>query len=406
MEYDVRDKILMNKIVVILLFIGILAGQLIKFPLGFSSGINLLDIIVLMLCMVGILKARLKFSKPPLYIIFLSIFIVIGFLSLTFTPLNLSLSEKFISFLYLVRFSSYIFLSYLIINKTFMIRKRYVYQLLCYSGIFLALFGLIQILIFPNLGFLEPFGWDPHYFRLVSSFLDPNFAGGFLILTLIIIILSHQLDLPRKFRIVSFLIVYLSIILTFSRSNILMLIVSFTTIALFKKSLKFFLFSLSISFLMIGSYITYDNLVIKPRNINKNLSATYRLSSWKAGKEIFLKNPILGVGFNSYRFALDEYNLSPKQLIKGRASSSNDSSLLFVLSTTGIIGVSFFVLFLLSLFYVGYKGHMLGNSTGLILFSSLMGLLIHSFFVNSLFYPPVLLWIVLISSLQNKTQRF
>ncbi len=286
-----------------------------------------------------------------------------------------------------------------------MISRKYIYQLLYYSGFFIAFLGLIQIIVFPNLVFQESLGWDPHYFRLVSSFLDPNFTGGFLILTLIIIILSHELDLSRKAKIISFLFVYLSIILTFSRGNILMLIVSFAIITLFNRSLKIFFLSLSISFLIISSYIFYDNLVIKPRNINKDLSASYRINSWKAGKEIFLKNPILGVGFNSYRFALDEYNLIPKQLLKGRASSSNDSSLLFVLSTTGVIGISFYLLFLSSLFYFGYKRYKLGDSTGLILISGLMGLLIHSLFVNSLFYPPILLWIALISSLYKKNQR-
>src|SRR5690606_11520258 len=47
------------------------------------------------------------------------------------------------------------------------------------SSFLIAITGFIQLQILPNLEGLESLGYDPHINRLVGSWLDPNFIGGF-----------------------------------------------------------------------------------------------------------------------------------------------------------------------------------------------------------------------------------
>lgn len=163
-----------------------------------------------------------------------------------------------------------------------------------------------------------------------------------------------------------------------------------------KKSKILFLASIFLFLgLMLGFQI-YTQMVAQPRNIDRAKSATSRLSTWQQGLHLFQKFPILGVGFNAYRYGLKEYNLGDEQFLKSHGSSSNDSSLLYVAATTGIIGLLSFLYFLCSLVYTNYSQYRI------IILPALLGLLIHSFFANSLFYPPILLWILLISVFSKK----
>src|SRR3989338_8239316 len=194
-----------------ILALATLTGQLIKLPIS-SGGVSILDITVIILCLWGILKIKFKLKKPPLFIVSAASFIAIATLSLILTPLHLNIQEYLTSFLYIFRFAVYILLGWLIFSRAFPAIKNNTPQILIFSGLGLAILGLMQFIILPDLGFLTKDGWDPHYFRTVSTFLDPNFAGAFFVLTLI---------LPRQSSVLS-LIVYLALMTTFSRSSYLM----------------------------------------------------------------------------------------------------------------------------------------------------------------------------------------
>lgn len=102
------------------------------------------------------------------------------------------------------------------------------------------------------------------------------------------------------------------------------------------------------------------------------------------------KYPLLGVGFNAYRYGLREMNLGNEQFLRSHGSSGNDASLLHVAATTGVIGLTFYIFFIFSLLKSSYPKNPL-------LFSAVGGLLIHSLFSNSLFYPPILAWVMLMT---------
>ncbi len=323
--------------------------------------------------------------------------------SLTLTPLRLTLLEYFLSFSYTGRFFLYVLFAWLIFSGAFRDFSQKIIRAFLIAGISFTVLGLLQFIFFPNLDFLTVAGWDPHYFRTVSTFLDPNFAGAFLVLTLIII--SHltcgliaqrgrHILAPRVFYIV-FAIIFLALLTTFSRSSYLMFLVSGLTLSILKKSKTIFIATLILFAILLSGFQLYINSIAQPRNINRERSASFRANTWQQGLELFQKSPVLGVGFNAYRYAVDQYNIGDKQFLQSHGSSSNDSSLLFVLSTTGILGLAAYIYFLWTLAKTPSKNKSL-------LIAGLAGLSIHSVFANSLFYPPILAWILLISITSKK----
>ncbi|MDO8498847.1 MAG: O-antigen ligase family protein [bacterium] len=372
-----------------LLFLGLIAGQVFKLPLGQASGLTLLDLVVVFLDILALVQLRFKLKSPPLWIITALIFSLIAIISLIFSPLKLTFPETVFSFAYTLRFLAFILLGWVIFSGAFPTLKTS--SVLISSGVVLAILGLLQLIFLPNLSFLTTQGWDPHYLRTVSTLLDPNFLGAFLVLTLLLI--QGNSYLKSKMKKIAFLITYLALITTFSRSSAIMLGVSFFTLAILQRSWRTGLLAVILTVGFIFSLIFYNQTIAQSRNINRQQSAEYRVSSWKQGRQLFESHPFLGVGFNSYRYALQQYHLASDSFIQSRGGSGNDSSLLFIASTTGILGLLSYGLFLLSLIYLAFKNYQNKNNWGLILLSALPGLLAHSLFVNSLFYPWILVWV-------------
>ena len=381
----------------LILTLAIISGQLIKIPLSGNSGITILDIVVGFLCLVGIFNLKFRLTKPPLFIVGAIVFISTATLSLIFTPLNLQLSEYLTGFLYTARFIAYVLFGWIVLSGAFPKFRERIPQILVFSGLGLAVIGLLQFIFLPDLGFLTAEGWDPHYYRTVSTFLDPNFAGGFLVLTLLLLS-SFRLEglaRPSKVFYLIFTLVYLALLTTFSRSSYLMFLVSGLTFSFLKKSRTLTLTTILLFALLLASFQIYTNLVAKPHSIDRTRSASFRISTWQQGFTLFRKSPVLGIGYNAYRYGLKEHSLADEQFLGSHGSSGNDSSLLSVAATTGIVGLIAYFYFLLTLVRFSFKKN-------LILISGLMGLIIHSFFANSLFYPPILAWILLISITPKK----
>lgn len=375
-----------------ILAFAVAAGQLIRIPVG-TQGITILDITISLFCLWGILRPRFKLKKPPSQVIAALIFVAIATLSLILTPLHLKPVEYLVSFSYTVRFFLYVLFGWLTFSGAFGDLQKNLGKAFLLAGISFAFLGLLQFIFFPDLRFLAFFGWDPHYFRTVSTFLDPNFAGGFLVLTLLL--LTQNFTRGKKWQTAFFIIIYLSLLTTFSRSSYLMFLMSGLTFSLLKKSKIFFLATIILFAILLLGFQVYVRLVSTPRHIDRTKSASFRLSTWQQGLILFESHPILGVGFNSYRYALKDYNLGDEQFLQSHGSSSNDSSLLFVASTTGILGLLSYLYFLWTLLR-------LFKQNNLIITAGLAGLLIHSFFANSLFYPPILAWILFISTTPKK----
>lgn len=370
----------------LILTLGFVSGQLIRIPVS-TGGITLLDLIVIVFCILGLIKLRGKLVKPPKFIMAAFLFGLSGTVSLIFTPLHLNLNETLTSLSYTLRFLIYIFLGWLVYSDAFREFKDKITNSLISSGVILAILGVLQIIFIPNLMFLSSFGWDPHYFRTVSTFLDPNFIGAFFVMTLLLLISSKEKNYTKKF-IFSFFITYIALLTTFSRSSYLMFLFSGLTFSIFKKSKVLVISTVILFLVLLLGFQIYAQAVATPRGIDRGQSASFRISTWQQGISLFEKSPVLGVGFNSYRYGIREYNLGDDQFLQSHGASTNDSSFLYVLSTTGIVGISVYLFFIYLL--VKSKG-----KKNIVLIAALAGLSIHSVFANSFFYPFILLWILL-----------
>lgn len=350
-----------------ILTLGLISGQLIKTPFGLG-GITLLDLVVIFILILNIKKINIK--ALPLFIKTGLIFLFMCLLSLLFTPLHLTIPEYINSFSYSIRFALYLFAGLVVFKDSL--------RILQISGISLAILGILQFIFIPDLRFMEIFGWDPHYFRTVSTFLDPNFLGAYLVIT----------ALALRDKKILFAIIYVAILLTFSRSSYLMFLVSFLILSFLSKSMRLFIVT-SILFLgLMGGFWIYTQLVTIPRGIDRSASASYRLGTWQQGVNIFEESPLLGVGFNSYRYAIREYGIGDTQFLNSRGSTTNDFSLIYVLATTGVLGLAAYLGFLISIF----------KTKSIIIISFLAGLLVHGIFNNSLFYPFILIWVIILAN--------
>lgn len=254
-------------------------------------------------------------------------------------------------------------------------------------------------MLFPDLSFLVSFGWDPHIRRIATSFLDPNFSGG-LLAVLIAISLSLFLATNKKSYFAIFAIYLGAIILTFSRSSYLALIVTLFTIGLLK-SPKTLVSSLLFLTLVFWGISPVKERVVGAFTLDETARA--RLQSWSQAITIFKDNYLFGVGFNTYRFAQAKYGFfTADQPLGGHSGAGTDSSILLVAATTGVFGSIFFlsiVFAIIKLFAKSAKSSYLHLAS----LASFLGLLVHSQFVNSLFFPQIMLiiWMMVGLTLRN-----
>ena len=323
------------------------------------------------------------------------IFILVCLASLVVNFNRFSFQETLVAFLYLLRFITYFsvypILLKIIKKKTADKKTDNLYYSLAIAGLLLAVTGLAQYVIFPDLRRWTSYHWDPHYYRAVGTILDPGFLGLILVLTMIIYVekwpVLKKMFLANKYLLFAALtIVYLAFSLTYSRSSYLAYLVALAAIAFFKKSFRFYL---------AGLLLLVSTLILLPRSpggegvkLERWASIEARLRNWRQSMIIFKDRPILGVGFNNYRYAQRDYRfVDSDNWQETHAGAGADSSIFFVLATTGIIGLAAF----LNIFRVILKSIKKRSS---IFISFLGAVLSHSFFINSLFYPQVmfLLW--------------
>ncbi|MFH1280982.1 MAG: O-antigen ligase family protein, partial [Candidatus Beckwithbacteria bacterium] len=235
-------------------------------------------------------------------------------------------------------------------------------KLLILSSLILAIFGILQYLIYPDILFLASNQWDNHYYRVIATFFDPSFVGLILLLGLILTFFTKSS--PWLYPI------YLTpLLLTYSRSTYLALLISLFSYTLYKCKFKILLIGL----------VFISLLPFLPRpggegvKLERMFSIEQRLDNYQHALTIIKENPLFGVGFNTLRF----YQNQPLS----HAGAGLDSSLLFVFATTGLIGFVAYLNLLKSIY-----------NNSLLIKISLIALLTHSLFQNSLFYPWVLIW--------------
>src|SRR3989344_3243260 len=351
------------KILIFLLFVTFPLGQVLRWEfLGGQLVVRPNDLIALVLGSIGIFKVSGPLKKPLL------IWFGAMVISLVVNVLNYAPSQILISATYIVRFILYSGLYF--IFKDIKLNKN----VFVYATLAVALAGFGQYLFIPDVSFLAQFNWDPHYYRLISTFLDPGFTGAILVLGLLLT--------RNKFY---WAVIYVALALTYSRTSFLMFMASYTCVAIYKKSPKIFIGALV---LMIATLIFLPRTFGDGTKLTRETSTLARLKNWQESVEVWTTAPVFGVGYNTYRYVTNS-------AIESHAGAGADASLLLVMATTGLFGLFSFFNLLKSIFIQG-RGNVLFTA-------SLTGVIIASFFNNTLLYPFVMewMWILLGTSQKN-----
>jgi O-antigen ligase len=266
----------------------------------------------------------------------------------------------------------------------------------------IAVFGIAQSAFLPGFAQIVHDGsgmptWDVQGRRLVSTLLDPNFAG-ILIVVGIVARLARIAEGMRE-RALPLVVLAVALLLTVSRSAIAALIVALVVIA-FARGLKLALFRvIAVGVVLVLPFLSL--LISFAAGFNKlgyDASAAQRLIPWTRAIRLLLEHPWLGVGFNAVQQAQEAHGWRPV----GGADVSLDGGLLFVAAMTGLIGLWLYVRILWRVWRSArrawrdrgappeHRAHAVASA------AVLAAVVVHSLFVNSLLLPFVMqvLWVM------------
>lgn len=373
------------KWVKILFFISLLFGTVVSVTVLPGVTLYLHDFfLVLLLVYSFCIKTKQKHSaKLTPYILG---FIAVSLLSLIINSNRLSLPDLGISSLYLIRWILYTGIYFMILRKQINTASWLIG--LFGVGVSYGAIGLFQFFLYPDLRNLMYLGWDPHYYRLFSTILDPNFAGIIFVCT-IFLGLYMYLQKKSKWILGISLIPFIALVLTFSRSSYLAFFVGSVALALLEKKRKEFIIGFV---LFVVLFFAIPNPGRDLLHMDRMATSIARIENWQESLTLIQKSPIFGNGFNTLRYI---QNQSPTDALVSHAGAGVDNSFLFILATTGVVGFGVYIWLLVVM--TRHASHMrrLGSDArvlGHVVLASFVSLYIHSQFINSLFFPQVMIW--------------
>jgi len=383
-----------------LLIFTVLLGQLVQLPL---LGGVLTDLVVPLY--LGGWAIHSVLTKRSLYV---TSSIILGVLFLLYAAFSLLInvgelpveSGMFGSLAYWIRLALYLGL---LLPFTQMMSEdrqgtlRLFLDTLIYTALVLAFLGFLQLIFIPDFSFMAQYGWDPHQGRLLATWFDPNFLGGFLGMALLAVLsrlLFHWDAGPRalvslySLRYLGFgAILTLALVLTFSRSALLGFLVGMTILFLLK-SWRAFLLAIAVGALFFVSIPRLQERVEGALDVDE--TAKLRLKSWNRTLTDIEQTPWIGQGYNTLRYRA----VNPASL---NTASGRDNSLLTMWLTTGLPGMLLFLgLFAhkwLQFVLIYFRPDQYTKETrsfALTGLSIIALIIVHSMFVHSLVYPHIL----------------
>ena len=370
-------------------------GQILRTSIslyGRNIRLHPVDFVALIIFLLWIFE---KSRRPKIYT-WIKALVVTSVFSLLFSLSLFQLEEIYVGAMYLVRVFAYIsvfLISWDVVREKAQLKSNLFMSLIAVS-LATAIFGWIQYFLYPDLRSLAAYGWDDHYFRLIGTFLDPGFTSIILVFGLIATLAKyHRVKSKRLVFLSAFFLI--TIAFTYSRAAYLATLGGLLTLLYLKGKIRVFLVSVVVFIL---------SILILPKpggegvNLGRTTSIFARVANYSETLQIFKKSPVFGVGFNNLCIYRERYlgYLSTDAHSCGGA----DSSLLFILAVTGILGL--FVFAGLAIYLVK---NVSSNTFGLTLLASMSAVFIHSFFHNSLFYPWVMGYFAILSAIGLKKSK-
>lgn len=359
---------------------------LVIFPFGQILRIGILqpiDVVVGVAAIYSIIKKQ----EVPDFFKYLRPFLFIAGFSWFFSIFLFHQISVLYGLLYLVRLVAYFYFGVYVWNfvKRRKDNKKLLLDSLLSVSVVSAIFGWIQYFNFPALKPFMVWGWDEHLYRLVGTFLDPTFLGLIIVFGLIVSIYRY-IDSRERKNIFIAIFLLVSLAFTYSRASYLAFLAGVGVICFCRKMFKQFLLLVLGLIVLIFILPTSKNTILR---FTREFSALARIENYTQTLQIFKMSPVFGVGYDN--LCLAKSGSVGYIDFQSHSCSGSDSSLLFILATTGIVG---FLIFIFAIYKIWISWSR--NYYFLILISSTIALVVHSLFSNSMFYPWIMGWIMIL----------
>lgn len=381
--------------------IGIMVGNLARVPLIAEGqrAVPLLvnDLFVGVLLLLGALViARSRLLRLDGVVRAAAGFVVVGLVAAAVATVKYSLGVPalLVSAGYLARWVAYFGVYLVAINTMERDDVSPTWVALERGVMVFAAFGIVQSLFLPGFAQLVYPGsrialdWDAQGHRLVSSFLDPNFAGALLLMVLLPQL--AQLALGAPVALWKPVMLLAAVLMTASRSTLLALaaggIMIVATTGLSKKLVQLGGIVVALLLAALPRLIEFANAYHK---LGFDPSAMARLVSWGRALEVFLDNPVIGIGFNTWGFVQERYGWERLHA----ATYSLDGGVLFVAVLTGVVGLTLFLAMMVRVIRAGRAlsrhASLDAGTRGIALGTAALtaAMIVHSLFTNSLLLP-------------------
>ncbi|MBX3132797.1 MAG: O-antigen ligase family protein [Gemmatimonadaceae bacterium] len=263
------------------------------------------------------------------------------------------------------------------------------------------LFGFFQSAFLPNFAMLTEgitgLTFDYQGRRLVSTMLDPHFAGGLLMILLLMRVALEAEGIRTNRWLLLGLV--LGLLLTLSRASWLALLPALLVIAAAHRFrgplMRLGLVGGAVTLALLPGLLWFGGQFNK---FEVDGSALMRFIPWLRAGILVRDNPVLGVGFNAAGPAQRAYGWETF----GGASVSMDGGLLFIAVMTGLLGLTAFVWMLWAFFAAARRSWRSPSvpaerrAFALGGWAAMVAILVHSMFGNDLLIPWLMLplWIV------------
>lgn len=405
----------------------IIPGLLIRIPFG-GAGILLTDILLPLFAILWTGKKVIFQEKFPKNSFILPGFIFVGItiLSWILGAWGLDIKAKILSFSYIIRIISILIFAWAtlemvgkVINSKEQIINIFLIRLFKITGIILFL-GFLQFYLFPDLANISTEGgWDPHFGRFLGTWMDPNYLGGFLafMIPLLIAQFYGRTTTKAKFWVGLLMLVSLyALFLTFSRSAYLAAAIGLFLFFVFhdRKMILIGILVMTIGILSserstkrVGELLGTMKSVVLQDTDEVDATASLRIQNWQKSFGLFQKYPILGIGYNTYRFRAAEEGVVDESYF---SAGGADSTLLTILVTTGIVGFVSFLYFCIKILFINLFRYLARiknlelkvRNEALIYLgftSGFLAMFVHAFFVNSFLFPLILMPVMAVAGI-------
>lgn len=400
----------------IILLAASVFGQLVRVLVFSKIALTASDIalILVALPMMAFITYRRMWLKAIKYVFrdqiwrYLALFTVWALISLIFNASQYAGSEIFASFSYWARLALIVCVT---VGMSYLLDQRQDRRVVSYFILFSTtalVIGFVQLYFLPDLIGLASEGWDPHIGRLVSSFLDPNFFAAYLVILMTISLgtaLNRSMKRPYKWLLwLVFVLAWIGLYLTYSRSGWLVGFIAVSLVAWPKSwrlSVLIAAIFIAVVFLpgRLGDRIQQSTSFINTSTVTAtsgDASAAARAESSKQAWDLAKTNLLTGVGYNTYGYAMVKHGIFQSSQLQVRSSMGTDNSFLYVLATTGIVGLLLFLAFYFRMMVEFFKHRTRPEAWQL--FCVGLAFAVGAFFNNIFFYMPIIItWWTLIA---------